>query len=126
MVLAALVVWRVPGPPVGPILLFAGVPVTLLVASKMWVGFGPEGLAVPGLAGRTRLPVSQIAGLRVVESQIPTVPPTTILVPRLELVDGSARDLKLLTAYAFLPGAREAFARTMHVLATALEIELMP
>lgn len=126
MVLAALVVSRFPGPPVGQILLFAGVPVTLVVASRLSVRFGPEGLAVPRIVGRTCLPVSQIAGLRVVATQVQTVPPVPVLIPRLELVDGSSRDLRLLAGYDFVPGARAAFTRSMDILASTLGVPLKP
>lgn len=126
MVLAGLIVWRFPGPPLGPILLFAAAPVTLVVASRLWVGFGPDGLAVPGILGRTRVSVSQISGLRVLEHEVPTLPPVPVLVPRLELVDGSSRDLRIMAGYVFVPFARASFDRSMHVVASTLGVQLIP
>ncbi|WP_157557626.1 hypothetical protein [Intrasporangium oryzae] len=120
MAFAGALVWGFPGPPVGPLLVFVGVPIALLVASRLWVGFGADGVIVPAVRGRNRIAASSVVSLAVVESRAPTVPPVPRLVPRLQMVDGSVRDLRVLTAYMFGPAARPAFDRAMQALAQAL------
>ncbi|GAA2474066.1 hypothetical protein GCM10009858_09320 [Terrabacter carboxydivorans] len=120
MVLIGVVTWDFPGPPIGKVVLFVGVPVALIVASRLWVGFGPDGLSIPGVLGRKRIPAEQVQSVSVAQRQVGTLPPTPSLVPQLHMADGSVRELKVLTEYLFVPGARKGFERGMREVAGTL------